>query len=115
MASTSCSHADAGDRPDVTQFVDMVTELVARWGTLATNTGDVTLVYDAGQDSVANQAHIDNSPLHFVGSLPEYVNSCWPFCWVGFWGYRACSSVGLIHTRAGWRGGRGGPLGNRSG
>jgi len=48
----------------------MVTELVARWGTLATDTGDITLVYDAGQDSITNQTHIDNSPLHFVGSLP---------------------------------------------
>jgi len=65
-----CSHAYAGDRPDVTQFADMVTELVERWGTLATDTDDVTLVYDAGQDSNTNQAHIDNSPLHFVGSLP---------------------------------------------
>lgn len=65
-----CSHAYAGDRPDVTQFADMVTELVERWGTLAADTDDVTLVYDAGQDSVTNQTHIDNSPLHFVGSLP---------------------------------------------
>ena len=65
-----CSHAYAGDRPDVTQFAGMVTELVERWGTLAADTDDVTLVYDAGQDSVTNQAHIDNSPLHFVGSLP---------------------------------------------
>ena len=65
-----CSHAYAGDRPDVTQFAGMVTELVARWGTLATDTSDVTLVYDAGQDSNTNQAHIDTSPLHFVGSLP---------------------------------------------
>lgn len=65
-----CSHAYAGDRPDVTQFADMVTELVTRWGTLAADTGDITLVYDAGQDSAPNQAHIDNSPLHFVGSLP---------------------------------------------
>jgi len=65
-----CSHAYAGDRPDVTQFAGMVTELVERWGTLATNTDDVTLVYDAGQDSIANQTHIDKTPLHFVGSLP---------------------------------------------
>ncbi len=65
-----CSHAYAGNRPDVTQFADIVTELVARWGTLAAGTDDLTLVYDAGQDSEANQAHIEASPLHFVGSLP---------------------------------------------
>ena len=28
------------------------------------------MVYDAGQDSEANQAHIEATPLHFIGSLP---------------------------------------------
>lgn len=65
-----CSHAYPGNRPDVTQFAQMVTELTKRWGTLAADTNDLTLVYDAGQDSVANQAHIEASPLHFVGSVP---------------------------------------------
>jgi transposase len=64
------SHAYAGDRPDVTQFGAMVRELVERWGALAADTGDLTLVYDAGQDSVANQALIEATSLHFVGSLP---------------------------------------------
>ena len=64
------SHAYAGDRPDVTQFADMVNELVARWGTLAAEADSLTLVYDAGQDSAANQAVIEATPLHFVGSLP---------------------------------------------
>ena len=65
-----CSHAYAGNRPDVTQFAGIVTELVARWGALAADSNKLTLVYDAGQDSEANQAHIEASPLHFVGSLP---------------------------------------------
>ena len=65
-----CSHAYAGNRPDVTQFAGIVTELVTRWGALAADSNDLTLVYDAGQDSHANQAHIEASPLHFVGSLP---------------------------------------------
>jgi transposase len=64
------SHTYAGDRPDVTQFAEMVNELVARWGALAAEADNLTLVYDAGQDSVANQALIEASPLHFVGSLP---------------------------------------------
>jgi len=64
------SHTYAGDRPDVTQFGAMVSELVARWGALAADTDDLTLVYDAGQDSVANQALIEATSLHFVGSLP---------------------------------------------
>ena len=65
-----CSHAYAGNRPDVTQFAGIVTELVARWGALAADSNDLTLVYDAGQDSEANQVQIEASPLHFVGSVP---------------------------------------------
>lgn len=65
-----CSHTYAGNKPDVTQFAGIVTELVKRWGPLATSSDELTLVYDAGQDSAANQAHIEASPLHFIGSLP---------------------------------------------
>jgi transposase len=64
------SHAYGGNRNDVTQFADVVTELVRRWGGLARDTDELTLVYDAGQDSEANQAAVAASPLHFVGSLP---------------------------------------------
>jgi transposase len=64
------SHAYAGNRPDVTQFPEMVAELVARFGELAASGGELTLVYDAGQDSTANQNLMEDSPLHFVGSLP---------------------------------------------
>jgi len=64
------SHAYAGNRPDVTQFEEVVTELVQRFGPLASAGGQLTLVYDAGQDSADNQELVENSPLHFVGSLP---------------------------------------------
>jgi len=64
------SHAYAGNRPDVTQFPEIVAELVARFGPLAQSGEELTLVYDAGQDSTANQELIQDSPLHFVGSLP---------------------------------------------
>lgn len=64
------SHTYAGDRPDVTQFAAMVKELIARWGALAAQADNLTVVYDAGQDSAANQAVIEGSALHFVGSLP---------------------------------------------
>jgi len=64
------AHAYAGNRPDVTQFADVVTELVARFGSLAETGGELTLVYDAGQNSAANQELMEDSPLHFVGSLP---------------------------------------------
>lgn len=64
------SHTYAGDRPDVTQFADMVNVLVARLDTLGADTNDFTLVYDAGQNSAPNHKIIGDSALHFVGSLP---------------------------------------------
>ncbi|MGH9129666.1 MAG: IS1634 family transposase, partial [Acidimicrobiales bacterium] len=63
------SHAYAGNYPDVTQFPLMVEELVGRFRAAA-ETAELTLVFDAGQDSADNQAKIEASPLHFVGSLP---------------------------------------------
>ena len=64
------SHAYPGNRPDVTQFPEMVNEFVTRFGAIAADAGQLTLVYDAGQDSQSNQQLIEDSPLHFVGSLP---------------------------------------------
>ena len=64
------SHAYPGNRPDVTQFPEMVNEFVTRFGAIAEGAGELTLVYDAGQDSQDNQQLIEDSPLHFVGSLP---------------------------------------------
>ena len=63
------SHTYAGNRPDVTQFADVVSELTARYDVIAAEGDELTLVYDAGQDSAANQALIEESRLHFVGSL----------------------------------------------
>jgi len=64
------SHAYAGNHPDVTQFPDVLDKLVERFGELALKDGELTLVYDAGQDSGPNQELMTESPLHFVGSLP---------------------------------------------
>jgi transposase len=69
------SHAYPGNKPDVTQFAAMVSELVTRFGALAGDdageAGDrLTLVYDAGQNSDDNYKLLDGSPLCFVGSLP---------------------------------------------
>ena len=75
------SHVYPGNRPDVTQFTDVLDELTSRYATLFT-TGDTdeagdrgaraapTVVFDAGQNSAANFAHLHESGLHFVGSLP---------------------------------------------
>jgi transposase len=64
------SHAYAGNRPDVTQFGEVVAELVERFGPMAEAGAELTLVYDAGQDSADNQELMEDSPLHFIGSLP---------------------------------------------
>lgn len=58
-----------GDRPDVTQFPAVVTELAARFKELTHGTEQLTVVYDAGQNSAANQELIEESGLSFVGSL----------------------------------------------
>jgi transposase len=65
------SHAYPGDEPDVTQFPDMVKELVARFEALAGTPDALTLVFDAGQNSTDNYTLVDGvERLHFVGSVP---------------------------------------------
>ncbi|HXZ74225.1 MAG TPA: IS1634 family transposase [Streptosporangiaceae bacterium] len=69
-------HAYPGDRPDVTQFPDMITQLTARYGQvcaaagLPAQAGDMTVVFDAGQNSEANFAHLAAAGLHYIGSVP---------------------------------------------
>jgi transposase len=62
------SHAYAGDRPDVTQFATVVSTLARRFGRFG-DLSELTLVYDAGQDSAKNQLVIEGTGMHFVGSL----------------------------------------------
>jgi transposase len=84
------SHAYPGNRPDVTQFATMIDLLVARHTALGAALGgdpddpalttttppprttppQVTVVFDAGQNSAANLAHLDAAGLGFVGSIP---------------------------------------------
>jgi len=64
------SHAYPGNLPDVSQFKAMVDELVTRFSMLAGDAGELTLVFDAGQNSADNIELCEDSPLHFVGSLP---------------------------------------------
>jgi transposase len=59
-----------GNRPDVAVFPAVVDELVARYRALAADDQDLTVVFDAGQNSAANFAHLADVGLHFVGSLP---------------------------------------------
>jgi transposase len=81
------SHAYPGNRPDVTQFATMIELLVARHTALAaaitpdpddpalttptaTAPPRMTVVFDAGQNSAANLAHLHAAGLGFVGSIP---------------------------------------------
>jgi transposase len=69
-------HAYPGDRPDVTQFPDMITQLKAQYETVCAAAGmsaqaaDMTVVFDAGQNSEANFAHLAGTGLHWIGSVP---------------------------------------------
>ena len=63
-------HAYAGNRPDVAVFGAVLDELVARYRALAADDDQLTVVFDAGQNSAANFAHLAQVGLHFVGSLP---------------------------------------------
>jgi len=72
-------HAYPGDRPDVTQFPGMIDQLTARYQAVCAaseapaetaQTADVTVVFDAGQNSEANFAHLEGAGLHWIGSVP---------------------------------------------
>ena len=69
-------HAYPGDRPDVTQFPGMIDQLAARYQAVCAASGapaetaDVTVVFDAGQNSEANFAHLEGAGLHWIGSVP---------------------------------------------
>jgi transposase len=64
------SHAYPGDRPDVTQFATMITELAARHRGLDADMAELTVVFDAGQNSEPNFDHLTQAGLGYIGSLP---------------------------------------------
>jgi transposase len=69
-------HAYPGDRPGVTQFPAMIDQLLARYQAVTAAAGvpagnpDMTVVFDAGQNSAANFAHLAATGLHYIGSVP---------------------------------------------
>lgn len=69
-------HAYPGDRPDVTQFPVMISQLRERYEAVCAAAGlvadaaDMTVVFDAGQNSEANFSHLAGSGLHYIGSVP---------------------------------------------
>ncbi len=65
-----CATTYAGDRPDVTQFTGVLDEMISRWQALGGEVGELTVTYDAGQNSHDNHAHVKTSGVGFVTSLP---------------------------------------------
>jgi transposase len=69
-------HAYPGDKPDVTQFPAMIGQLRRRHEAItaaipqAARGADMTVVFDAGQNSKDNFAHLAGSGLHYIGSVP---------------------------------------------
>jgi transposase len=69
-------HAYAGNKPDVTQFPAMIDQLRGRYQVVCAAAGvpaaeaDMTVVFDAGQNSEANFAHLAASGLAYIGSVP---------------------------------------------
>ncbi len=67
-------HAYPGDKPDVTQFPAMIDALAGQHEAICAASGqvaaDVTVVFDAGQNSAANFAHLAGTRLHYAGSVP---------------------------------------------
>jgi len=67
-----CSHVYEGKQVDAKVFGESLTKIKKRLASLSLALEDVTLVYDKGNNSKANQAHIDDLEIGYVGSLcPE--------------------------------------------
>jgi len=69
-------HAYPGDRPDVTQFPAMIGQLKTRYEAVCAAAGlpagdqEMTVVFDAGQNSGDNFAHLAATGLRYIGSVP---------------------------------------------
>ncbi len=67
------SHTYPGNKPDVTQFAAMLTELCTRYTaytTTASTPRQLTVVFDAGQNSTANFAELRATGVGYLTSLP---------------------------------------------
>ena len=68
-------HAYPGDKPDVTQFPGMIDQLKTQYEAVSAagvdaQAADMTVVFDAGQNSEANFAHLAGAGLRYIGSVP---------------------------------------------
>ena len=62
-------HVYPGNTHDATEFASITETLLARYRLFAQTVEGITVVYDKGNNSHENQARVDASPYHFVGSL----------------------------------------------
>ena len=67
-------HAYPGNRPDVTQFPAMIKALRGQYEAITAACGqqpaDMTVVFNAGQNSEDNFAFLAGTGLHYIGSVP---------------------------------------------
>ena len=69
-------HAYPGDKPDVTQFSAMIGQLTRQYQAITTaipgaaGGADMTVVFDAGQNSQDNFDYLAGTGLRYVGSVP---------------------------------------------
>ena len=64
-----CSHLYEGNVVDVTVFPQALSRIRRRLEELVGGLEELTLVFDKGNNSRANQVRVDEGPLHYVGSL----------------------------------------------
>jgi transposase len=68
-------HAYPGDRPDVTQFATMIGQLRRQYEAITAAAAgaagaEMTVVFDAGQNSEDNFEFLAGTHLHYIGSVP---------------------------------------------
>jgi transposase len=64
-----CHHTYPGNQTDSPTFASLTNELVKRHELLSTAVEEITLIFDKGNNSLANLQAVDASPYHFIGSL----------------------------------------------
>ncbi len=63
------SHTYPGNRHDASQFTAVLDALVTRWAEIGGQPGELTVTYDAGQNSADNHAHVEKSEIGWITSL----------------------------------------------
>ena len=64
-----CHHTYAGNQPDSPTFAGLTDELIKRHELLSGAVEGIPLIFDKGNNSLANLQAVDASPYHFIGSL----------------------------------------------